>query len=452
MKNSGGDISVENEERQDRPKKRYKKKKIRLPIVRILGVLFSMFLLVYVVVLVYTSNFSMLETEQATHFEINDYLEVNATALRREEYILNNRAGIVAYNINDGEKVNAGGSVAKLFENTTDVENWQRYRKINDELTMLRQLGGTGHSMFVDLDTVDAQINAQTVAFRNYLQSGRYNLAQQSKLSLMQLYNERAVITGISADFQPRITELETELAGIKVSNGIGDVRSKNSGVFVSYIDGYESSLDYSKAESINYSELSAMAKKDPPSDAVGKVITTLNWYLLCPITGEQAISITGGSDHVEISIPKVISYSIPGTIVGLNQGSKTEDGLLVIQCDYMDSALAKIRKEDITIKTKTYEGLRINRKAIHEDYVTVNSYDENGMITDSHEEKVQGVYVVYGNKLNFVQVNIIYSDKEFVICDPDVTNEAILGDKTVSLYDEVVVQGKELYNGKTVK
>ncbi len=443
---------MENEERQNKPRKRYRKKRFRFPLGKILGVLFVMFLLVYIVVLVYTSNFAVMETEQVTHFEINDYLEVNAVALRREEYISNNRAGVVAYNIDDGEKVNAGGAVAKLFENTSDVENWQRYRKINDELNMLKQLGGTGSNMFVDLDTVDAQINAQTVAFRTYLQSGRYNLAQQTKLSLLQLYNERAVITGISDDFQPRITELETELSSINVSNGIGEVKSQHSGVFVSYIDGYENSLDYDRAQNITYSDLTSMAKKDPPADAVGKVITTLNWYLLCPITGEQAITVTGGSDNVEISIPKVISYTIPGTIVSLNQGSKTEDGLLVIQCDYMDSSLAKIRNEDITIKTNTYEGLRINRKAIHEDFITVNSYDENGIITESHREKVQGVYVVYGNKLNFVQVNIIYSDKEFVICDPDVTNDAILGDKTVSLYDEVVVQGKELYNGKTVK
>ena len=443
---------MDNDERNDKPKKRYRKKNFRLPIGKILGTVFVLFLLVYIVMLVYTSNFSMIETEQVTHFEINDYLEVNAVALRREEYILNNRAGVVAYDIDDGEKVNAGGAVARLFENASDVENWQKYQKLNSELDMLKQLGNAGNSIFVDLDTVDAQITAQMVSYRNQLQSGRYNIAQQTKLSLLQLYNERAVITGISADFQPRISELETEISEISVSKGIGEVKSKNSGIFVSVLDGYENSLDYSKAQTLTSSEVAAITRKDPPSDAVGKIITTLNWYLLCPITGEQAISVTASSGNVEVSIPKVISYSVPGTIVSVNQGSKTEDGLLVIQCDYMDSALAKIRREDITIKTQTYEGLRINRKAIHEDYITVNNYDENGNITDTYEQKVQGVYVVYGNKLNFVQVNIIYSDKEFVICDPDVTNPAILGDKTVSLYDEVVVQGKELYNGKIVK
>ena len=163
---------MDNDERNDKPKKRYKKKNFRLPIGKILGTVFVLFLLVYIVMLVYTSNFSMIETEQVTHFEINDYLEVNAVALRREEYILNNRAGVVAYDIDDGEKVNAGGAVARLFENASDVENWQKYQKLNSELDMLKQLGNAGNSIFVDLDTVDAQITAQMVSYRNQLQSG----------------------------------------------------------------------------------------------------------------------------------------------------------------------------------------------------------------------------------------------------------------------------------------
>ena len=113
-------MPVDNDERNDKPKKRYRKKRFRLPIGKIFGTLFVLFLLVYIVMLVYTSNFTMIETEQVTDFEINDYIEVNSVALRREEYILNNRAGVVAYNIDDGEKVNAGGAVARLFENASD--------------------------------------------------------------------------------------------------------------------------------------------------------------------------------------------------------------------------------------------------------------------------------------------------------------------------------------------
>ena len=64
--------------------------------------------------------------------------------------------------------------------------------------------------------------------------------------------------------------------------------------------------------------------------------------------------------------------------------------------------------------------------------------------------ERVQGVYVIYGNKLVFEEINIIYSEKDFVICDTSL--DGLKTGSTIKLYDEVVVQGKELYDGKAVR
>ncbi len=448
------DISEEEENEETPRKKRYRpKKKKRLPIGRILGVAFTLLVLTYVSMLVYTSNFTMIETEEAEQFEINDYIEVNAIAVREEEYVQTSKDGILAYVLDDGEKVNAGGTVAKLFKTETDVNNWQQYNSINEELQLLKQMSNADNNMFVDLDTVDAQIRNNITSYKTEIQGNRYELARQSKLDLLQLFNERMVITGGSANFETRIAQLESELDAISVSDGIGEVKSGKSGVFVSSVDGYEKSISYDNVTSLMAGDMQSFVKKDPPSTAVGKVITSLNWYLLCPVTSEQALAVSTGSGSVEVSIPKVISGTIPGTVVSVNQTSKTEDGLLVIKCDYMDGDLADIREEDITIKTNTYSGLKIKRTAIHEDYITYYEYDESGnVIGGPYEEKVQGVYVLSGRKLNFVQVNIIYSDKEFVICDPDTTSSALLNGKTVSLHDEVVVQGKELHDGKIIK
>ena len=200
--------------------------------------------------------------------------------------------------------------------------------------------------------------------------------------------------------------------------------------------------------------DVSGIVKKDPPSDAVGKVVKTINWYLLCPVTSEQALTVAAGdSKVVDVSIPRVMSGSIPATIVGVNQSSKAEGGLLVLKSDYMNGTLADIRRENITIKTRTYSGLRISRSAIHDDYVTVQDYDEDGnKIGQPHQEKVQGVYVVHGKRLTFVQVKIIYSDNDFVICSDDPTDKEILNGTTLTLHDTVVVRGKELYDGKIVR
>lgn len=444
---------IEEERDENRYRKRYRPKKKKFPIGRIIGVLFTLFLLTYISMLIYTSNFTMIETEEADQFEVNDFVEVNAFALRQEVYIENTKNGILSYVLDDGQKVNAGGTVAKLFATEEDVNNWQEYNEKNDELTLLKSMSNADSNMFVDLDTVDAQIKSGITNFRTQVQGNRLESARESKLKLLQLFNTRMVVTGGSANFDTRIGQLESELQTIDASNSIGDVRSKQSGIFVSGLDGYEKSIDYTKAESLMASDIANLMKKDPPAAAVGKVVTTLNWYLLCPITSEQALTVTTGNETVDISIPKVISGSIPGTVVSVNQGSKLEDGLLIIKCDYMDGALANIREEDITIKTKTYSGLRVNRKAVHEDYITVQDYDSNGNpVGKPHEEKVQGVYVMYGRRLTFVQVNIIYSDKEFVICNPDPSDPALLNGVTIALHDSVVVQGKELYDGKIIK
>lgn len=442
--------SVE-QRRRIRTKKR--KRRFKLPIGKIVGVMFALFVLVYISMLVYSSNFTMIETEEAEQYEVNDCIEVRAYAVRNEEYVENQKDGILAYVVSDGENVNVGGTVAKLFATETDVNSWQEYNRINSELTLLQQMSNAENNMFVDLDTVDAQVRKEIVSFKTSLQGNRFDDVRQTRLDLLQLFNERTVITNSSANFQTRIAQLQSDLDAISVSDSIGDVKSKVSGVFASTVDGFEKSVDYASVSSLMPGDLDNLIEKSPPSNAVGKVITTLNWYLVCPVTAEQALTVTTGEDEVEISIPKVISGTIPGTVVSVNQASKTEDGLLIIKCDYMDDDLASIRQEDISIKTKTYSGLKISRKAIHEDFITVQDYDENGNpVGDPYEKKVQGVYVMYGRRLSFVQVNIIYSGKEYVICDPDVTSSALYNGETVALHDEVVVQGKELYNGKIIK
>ena len=434
-------------------KKRSRKKKRRFLLGRILGTVLVLFFLVYFSMLVYTSNFTMTETEKASWAEVNDYVEVNAYALRNEEYIHNTNKGILAYVVDDGEKVNAGGKIASLFSTETDVQNWQEYNRISDEITLLRQMTESGGNMFVDLDTVDAQIKNNIAEYKNSVAQNKFVTAGELKLDLLQLFNERTVITGAASEFDNRIAGLESKLKSIDVSKSIGTVKSKKSGIFVSELDGYEQSLNFENAEDLTSDEVRNMIKKDPPGDAVGKIIGTINWYLLCPITSEQAITVTSGDELVEISIPKVITGTIPGTIVKVNQGSKTDDGLMVIKCDYMDEQLSKIREEDITIKTKTYSGIRINRKAVHEDNISVWDYDEDGNAVGEHnDKKVQGVYVMFGRRLSFKQISIIYADKDFVICDADPSNPELLKGETVELYDEVVVQGKELYDGKLIK
>ena len=81
-----------------------------------------------------------------------------------------------------------------------------------------------------------------------------------------------------------------------------------------------------------------------------------------------------------------------------------------------------------VTLVSKTYEGLRIPRKSLR--------------VVDGQT----GVYVLSGITLKFVKVEVIFSEDDYIICSQEKSNDSVL-----RLYDEVVVKGKRLYDGKIV-
>ncbi len=115
-----------------------------------------------------------------------------------------------------------------------------------------------------------------------------------------------------------------------------------------------------------------------------------------------------------------------------------------------MNSELIDTRNEPIEIGLGTYSGLRISKKAIHDDIVTKTTTDENGN-KHTEEKKVQGVYVLYGSEMNFKQISILYAEDDYVICDTNPDSDVLFNGETVSLYDKVIVEGEGMYDGKVI-
>ena len=95
-----------------------------------------------------------------------------------------------------------------------------------------------------------------------------------------------------------------------------------------------------------------------------------------------------------------------------------------------MNKELAAMRSGPMTVVSKEYSGLKIPRKALR--------------VVDSK----RGVYVVNGMQINFVPVNILYNNDDWVIISEKITD----GVSTIKLYDELIISGRNLYDNKVVR
>ena len=155
--------------------------------------------------------------------------------------------------------------------------------------------------------------------------------------------------------------------------------------------------------------------------------------------------------ENIKVRLPSAIDGEIPAKILYVNQNSaENEKSVAVLQCNYMNDALSKLRQENVEIIVNEYEGLKISKSALHDDDITYTVKDDAGNETEK-KERVQGVYVQYGMELVFKQVSIVYAGDDFIICNETPDKGKLLNGTTVALYDKVVTEGGDLFNGKII-
>ena len=96
-----------------------------------------------------------------------------------------------------------------------------------------------------------------------------------------------------------------------------------------------------------------------------------------------------------------------------------------------MNQQYASLRKEQVRLVFDEITGFRVDNRAIRE------------------VDGVQGVYVVSGNLVEFKKVEIAYSDSEYSVCVTPMDDNGNPQSGYVELYDEIIIEGTDLYDGK---
>ncbi|MDO5449212.1 MAG: HlyD family efflux transporter periplasmic adaptor subunit, partial [Clostridia bacterium] len=243
----------------------------------------------------------------------------------------------------------------------------------------------------------------------------------------------KQIATGNNIDFKSRLESLQVKYDNLsKKSTKHTDVVSKSSGYYIGYADGYENVVNFDEISKISIDDIRKALETEPkevPSGVIGKVVTEFTWYFLSVLETEKVGSLKVGKT-VTVVLPFSAVNTIQAKVYAMNENKETGEVALVLACDIMNQDVASLRIENAQIVTSSYTGIKVPAASIR--------------VNDDGEK---GVFVMSGNIAKFKKINIVYTEDDYILSKAEDG-----ADGYVSLYDNIITGGKDLYDGKVIK
>lgn len=374
---------------------------------------------------------SSVKTETAFSYNFDEEIPFVGVFLRDETIVTDNRTGVLSYVYDDGIKVGKSTIVARRYKNDGDITKKREIEKLEKQIEMLEsaeELLGTDNSQ---LEAISAQINESHSSIIDSISEGDFEKASEYRNNLLCAMCKREITLKESDGYSEKKQALNQRISELNalLSGGFYDVYAGGTGYFVSSIDGYEGEFGFSDIDKLTEDKINEVIAKPEKSaqnsSVIGKLVSDYRWRAAAVIDMGNMFGISTNSDVV-VRIGSS-SRMVKARVVSVKKCSDNK-AIYVFECDDLMAEALASRTASFNLVLKSYGGLRVSRNALRE--------NENGEI---------GVYIERDNRLLFKKINVEYWGEDYVIC----TQEA--GEEYLKLYDSVVVEGKDLYDGKVV-
>ncbi len=398
-------------------------------LIRIITILFFIAVLCYVGYAVFQAVYDPLTTSVVIEYEAGEACFTTGYVLR-DETVLTSRYPITVLTRSEGEKVGAGQAVAVGY---LDDTAHQRQDEIDNLTARLAQLeyAYSSELEFSDIaaleNSIASNLAAVAAAVNRRDLTGASTTGSELKSLVLRRYSDTADASAIQAE----IDSMESQLAALTSQAG-SDTRTITAGspgYFSGTVDGYESLLRPDAIGSFTVEQLETLEESVTtlPEGAFGKLISGDTWYYMTVISSEYAGQVEAGGT-VRVTFSQDLTEPITMTV---DTVSEVEDGrcVLVLSCSRYMADVTLLRHVSADIVFSSYSGLRVPKNAIR--------LDEQGRA---------GVYILEGSTAKWKTVKLLYDNGESYVVELDKSNTSNLWPG-----DEVIVNAKDLYDGKVV-
>ncbi|MGI5971675.1 MAG: HlyD family efflux transporter periplasmic adaptor subunit [Oscillospiraceae bacterium] len=371
-----------------------------------------------------------LSTAAAVQYTVENTVSMTGFVIR-DETPLYSEAEYLDLLASEGEKIASGGAVARSFSSEEALSRQARIDELELSLKQLKSI------MSEDKDPaaaakLDTGIIGSIFEINRAVEAGDTSEADYLALTLRSLVLSRAEVFSGSGDIEALRSELEAELNSLlSQSSGQGsDIYCRQSGIFSSQTDGYETILSSDVLDSLSCKKLDAYAEMAPQTESgvFGKCITGIRWYFAAAVSAQEAGYFTEGTT---VTLRFLGGYT-ENIDMRVDKVAKPEDDgrcLIILSTTRALSQTTALRRQTAEVIRDSYTGIRIPKAALR--------------VSD---EGKTGVYILAGPQARFREVTVVSELDDYLIVSEDKSNAGSL-----RVGDSVITKAKDLYDGKVL-
>jgi len=413
------------------PRKRKKKGIALFRLVIIAGLVYLTFRLV-------SGMSSPVKTEIVRYGAIEDSTSVNGYLIRNE-YIINAPVdGMLSCIAKEGDRITKDNKIATVFSGKIDEATQSKINRINERISEVERSSIHKDLFAGDVAQIDSAISNQIddVILATY--NKHTDKVTKYKDDINKLLERKLLAQGQKPTFANIGDMLKQEKAQLEASVSAKkvDIIAPLSGVFSSNIDGFEGFFDIKNRETITPDVLASADKQKfeqnkliKQGQPAIKIIDNYQWYFAA-IVDQKWVQELKPETPISLRFPDITDRILEAKVDSISQPNSNGKVTIVAACDQYVDEIYSLRKANTDIIRRTYSGFKVPKAAVR-------------ILADG----TSGVFVANESIARFKPIEILHSNDEFVIAKEDNQKKNAL-----LLYDEVIVNGKNIEDGKIIK
>ena len=308
----------------------------------------------------------------------------------RDELVLQSQEEYIDVIVSDGERVSAGQTVAVAYTSeealarATDLDSLSR--EIAEVEAALKNAAGTNAAGNREAAVYSAIKDLSLMVRRGALAGVD---SQESALADLVF---RSAEVNATEEYLQQLESAYEELAATAAGDTT-EITVGQSGAFSTVLDGYEG-VNLAYLKDLFPSDLRELiaANRIVESDAIGKLITSYDWYYAAIMNGEAAENLVAGRT-VKLSFGRYYKDAITAEVVYVG---RVEDGeqLVVFSLDRGFVDMLAVRAVSAEVIYSEYTGLRVPLKALYRYYAGYVSEEDGARLSPG-----DGVTLTLGGK-----------------------------------------------------